>query len=228
MAFSPFLILELCCCTKKEEHDMTMNLNLDIRIESELSKVNKIVPIYTIYCTLNSAGVSSCVLQCPLLTPSSSSNLSATPRIVGNSPISTPTLSAPQTAGTRQTSAIVTQSPTLNFPAVLFTIASYALNPSIIRSFDHAARSIPSGPTRFRIRRLVTGCMSQEIMDARVRTIALASGSEGGGRREGVLEEEVISSRYSRAARDWVIVMVCLVPCSMMSDGTVSEGFNVP
>lgn len=62
-------------------------------------------------------------------------------------------------------------------------------------------------------------------MDARVRTVALVSGSEGGGRRLGV--EGVISSRYSRAARDWVMVVVWL-PCSMISDGTVREGFRVP
>lgn len=65
-------------------------------------------------------------------------------------------------------------------------------------------------------------------MDARVRTVARVSGSEGGGRREGVDGEVVISSRYSRAARDWVIVMVRLVPCSMISDGTVREGFRLP
>lgn len=67
--------------------------------------------------------------------------------------------------------------------------------------------------------------MSQEIIEERVRTRARRVGLEGGGRSWGVLGKA--SSRYSRAARDWVIVVAGWLGCSIMRVGTVAEGFTV-
>lgn len=65
-------------------------------------------------------------------------------------------------------------------------------------------------------------------MFARVRTTARSSGFDGGGRSEGAVEG-VISSRYSRAGRDWVMVTVLgagVVLYSAMRVGTVAEGLR--
>lgn len=67
-------------------------------------------------------------------------------------------------------------------------------------------------------------------MAQRVRTVALSAGFERGGRR-GVVPGKV-SSRYSSAARDWVIVVVVVIGFwvdgsgLMMRVGTVAEGLT--
>lgn len=75
----------------------------------------------------------------------------------------------------------------------------------------------------------MTGCTSQAIIDARVRTVARASGSESGGRRDG--DEGEISLRNSSAARDWVIVTFLVFagwPYSTIREGTVKDGLSSP
>lgn len=62
-------------------------------------------------------------------------------------------------------------------------------------------------------------------MSARVRTTARVSGSEAGGRRAWD-EAGVISSRYSSAASDCVMVTGSLEGCSTIRVGTEPEGLR--